>query len=1058
MLDTHTNPGKAAFAASVVTVISGLCVLAGWLFDLEFLKRIVPGLIAMNPATAVAFIFAGASLALFLRFPQGRGGKQKSRVVILIARLGALVVALIGLAKLAGILSPWDVGVDRWLFSSKLPDGFRLHDRMAPNTALSFLLLGGALLFVDVRNRFVRFCVEFLAVVAGFGGLLAVLSYAYHIRIFYGLGATVQMALHSAILFLVLSAAVILSHADRGLLAVLVGGSTGGLMARRLLPTALLAPAVLGWLGLAAQQAGLYHWDFGVVVFAVSNIIVFTSLVCWSALGLFNADGERKLAEEAMRESEERFSGAFEHAPIGVALVSPEGRWLKVNRALCEVVGYSEAELLVSTFQDITHPEDLESDLEQVRRMIAGEIRTYHIEKRYIHRGGHFVTVLLNVSLVYDDQGRPRYFISQIQDITERKRSEVELRWKTAFLEANVNSTMDGMLVVDQQGKKLLQNQRMNELWKIPKDIADDVDDKGQLQWVTGMAKFPAQFIEKVTYLYSHPAETSHDEIELNDGRFLDRYSSPVVGEDGKYYGRIWTFREVTDRKRAEAALQESNDKFQQLVDNITDTFWIRSPDLSKVHYVSPAFERIWGRSVDFLYENPHLWVDFIFPEDRERVKNAFAELQTSAPSLDIEYRIMRPDGEIRWVHVRGSQVRDTSDKLIRHIGIVTDITERKRVEDQLFHSQKMETVGKMAGGIAHEFNSILTAIIGQSELLLGKLPPTSPLVENAAEVTKAAVRAATLTRQLLAYGRKQLLQPESLNLNQLLARMEGMIQPIVGGHVVTQIIPAPGLMAVKADAGQIEQVIMNIAMNASDAMPNGGKLTLKTANVALDQEYVSHFPEFGVKAGDYVMLAITDTGTGMSAKVKSHVFDPFFSTKAVGQGTGLGMSTCYGIIKQSGGHISVYSEPGSGTTFKIYLPQIETPAKPPRRGTDSSDLPSGTETVLLVQNDPVLRQMAASLLSRLGYTVLAAANAMEALSLNQQHGGGPVDLLLTDVSMPHMSGEELAASVRAMHPKVRILFTSTYTESLVLSEGVALLQTPFTPSALAQKFRAMLD
>jgi len=507
-----------------------------------------------------------------------------------------------------------------------------------------------------------------------------------------------------------------------------------------------------------------------------------------------------------------------------------------------------------------------------------------------------------------------------------------ELQWKTAFLEAQVNSSIDGILVVDPAGKKILQNQRTADLLKIPQSIADDHDDENQLRWVTGLTKNPEQFIEKVIYLNSHRNEISRDEIELKDGTTLDRYSSPVVGTEGKYYGRIWTFRDITGRKRLEA---------------------------------------------------------------------------------------------------------------------------------QLFLSQKMESVGKLAGGIAHEFNSILTAIIGQSELLLGDLPIGSPLTNNVTEISKAAGRAAVLTRQLLAYGRKQILQPESLDLNRVVASMEGLLRHLMGDTVDMQIVPGLGLQPVRADAGQLEQVIMNMAINARDAMPNGGKLTLETSNVTFDQDSVGRYPE--LKAGGYVMLAITDTGAGMTEAVKARVFEPFFTTKGVGQGTGLGLSTCYGIVKQSGGHISVYSELARGATFKIYLPQVAAPTPVSLPHLDAPDLPRGTETILLVEDDPSLRAMAAILLRRLGYTVLPAANGIEALNLRHQRDIGHIDLLFTDVVMPHMNGKELAERVQALFPHTRILFTSAYTENAivhqgVLNKGVVLLQKPFTPSALAHKVREVLD
>jgi signal transduction histidine kinase/HAMP domain-containing protein len=409
--------------------------------------------------------------------------------------------------------------------------------------------------------------------------------------------------------------------------------------------------------------------------------------------------------------------------------------------------------------------------------------------------------------------------------------------------------------------------------------------------------------------------------------------------------------------------------------------------------------------------------------------------------------------------------VREQDDALLRTCVTLASqlgqFFERKRAEDHLVQSQKMETVGKLAGGIAHEFNSIMTAIIGYSELLLIDLPPENPLCRNARQIRQAADRAAALTRQLLAYGRKQILQPGILDLNSILAGMENVLRHLVGNNGEVRITPGPGLKAVKADAGQIEQVIVNIAMNAAEAMPNGGTLSLETDNVTLDEAYVSRFPE--LKAGEYVMLAISDTGVGMSEAVRTRVFEPFFSTKPVGQGTGLGLATCYGILKQSGGHISVYSEPARGSTFKIYLPPVEAPAQIPVQRIDTPDLPRGTETILLVEDDPALREMAATLLTRLGYAVMTAANGVEALSLKQQRGVGHVDLLFTDVVMPHMSGKELSDRVRVLYPHTRILFTSAYTENSivhqgVLDPGVALLQKPFTPGALARKVREMLD
>jgi two-component system cell cycle sensor histidine kinase/response regulator CckA len=456
------------------------------------------------------------------------------------------------------------------------------------------------------------------------------------------------------------------------------------------------------------------------------------------------------------------------------------------------------------------------------------------------------------------------------------------------------------------------------------------------------------------------------------------------------------------------------------------------------------------------------LVADITHPEDRLSDRESFERVvRGEAPDYRMEKRYIRKDGVLAWVNVNMTVIRDAAGQPIRTMAAIEDITERKRLEAHSFQSQKMETVGKLAGGIAHEFNSIMTAILGQSELMLSDLPEGNPLRKNAIQIHQAADRAATLTRQLLAYGGKQILQPDVLDLNTVLAGMENTLRHLAGRDVDVRIAPSPGPKLVKADPDQIEQVIVNIVMNAADAMPHGGKLTLETGETFLDQKYVGQFHD--LKAGEYVMLAITDTGAGMSQAIKARLFEPFFTTKGVGQGTGLGLATCHGIIKQSGGQINVYSEPGRGATFKIYLPKARLEEKPPGPPLQSPGLPRGTETILLVEDDPALREMAAELLGRLGYTVLTASDGLEALNVTNQHATGHIDLLFTDVVMPHMSGKELADRVRALYPHTKILFTSAYTENAivhqgVLNPGILLLQKPFTPSALAHKVREVLD
>jgi len=529
----------------------------------------------------------------------------------------------------------------------------------------------------------------------------------------------------------------------------------------------------------------------------------------------------------------------------------------------------------------------------------------------------------------------------------------------------------------------------------------------------------------------------------------------PFRDKDGKIIGTFGVSKDITAMKQVEAQLRQ----LSRAVEQSPASILITDP-AGNITYVNPKFTAITGYAFEeALGKNPRIL------KSGETPPEAYVELWrtiTAGKEWNGQFHNKKKNGELYWEWASISPIFNAGGQITHFLAVKEDITERKRMEDLLFKSQKMETVGKLAGGVAHEFNSILTAIIIQSELLVEDLPPGGPLAQNAVEIRKAAERAATLTRQLLAYGRKQFLRPEILDLNLVIAGMNGMLRHLMGAETVAvKIIPAAGLHLVKADAGQMEQVIVNLALNARAAMPNGGQLTLETTNVTLEQESIGRYPE--LKPGSYVMLAVTDTGTGMSEEVKAHVFEPFFTTKDVGLGPGLGLSTCYGIIKQSGGHISVYSEPGRGTTFKIYLPQAPTdPASRPP-SSPSSALPGGTETILLAEDDPALNDMAAALLRRLGYTVLTAANGVEALNVKQQPATGHIDLLLTDVVMPHMSGKELADRMRALYPHTRILFISAYTENAsiqqgVLAAGVAFLQKPFTPSALAHKVWEVLN
>ena len=499
-----------------------------------------------------------------------------------------------------------------------------------------------------------------------------------------------------------------------------------------------------------------------------------------------------------------------------------------------------------------------------------------------------------------------------------------------------LDSTDDGILAVDASGKTIFSNRRFAELWRIPQSLADTRDDNAMLGFVLEQLVDPDAFLRKVKRLYG-TGEIDKDTILFKDGRLFERYSVPMM-DFGAVVGRLWSFRDITDREQAEE--------------------------------------------------------------------------------------------------------------------------ERGKLREQLQQAMKMEAVGRLAGGVAHDFNNLLTAIIGNVSLALMKLSPSDPAGGLLAEANKAAESAASLTQQLLAFSRKQIIKPKVLDLNILISDMNRMLVRLIGEDIDLKTVPGADLGLVKVDASQFEQILVNLAVNARDAMPEGGKLLIETVNVDLDAEYCARHPY--VRPGRFVMLAVSDTGHGMSREVKKQIFEPFFTTKPKGTGTGLGLPTIYGVVKQARGSIEVYSEVGKGTTFKIYLPRDDAGDAGAPEPSLPMELLEGTETVLFVEDEEIVRDLGVRILKGLGYKVMQASNGDEAIARALEYGDR-IDLLMTDVVMPGMHGRELANRLTGIRPETRVLFTSGYTDNAivhhgVLDEGVAFIGKPYSPSALAKKVRDVLD
>jgi PAS domain S-box-containing protein len=547
--------------------------------------------------------------------------------------------------------------------------------------------------------------------------------------------------------------------------------------------------------------------------------------------------------------------------------------------------------------------------------------------------------------------------------------------------------------------------------------------------------------------------------LRRKDGSLLWALCSaaPVLDEFGRHQGTLGMVTDITQRKRTEETLRKSESR------------------LARAHQIARLGHWEWDFVTRDLYWSNELYEIFgcsrgtrptherflksVHPDDLAGVTSAIeASVVRSAP-YEIEHRIVLSDKSIRTLSSRGEVEIDEGGKPARLVGTTKDITERVQLALQLRQSQKMDVVGRLAGGIAHDFNNLLTVISGYSELTLARMNPKDPNRAEIEEVLKASQKAASLTRQLLAFSRKQMLAPKVISLNSVVKDMDKLLRRLIEEQITLSARLDPGLGLTRMDPGQMEQVIMNLAVNARDAMPQGGKLILETTNVMLDEDYARSHSE--VKAGPHVMLAVTDTGIGMNKEVLSHLFEPFYTTKEPGKGTGLGLSTVYGILKQSGGNVTVYSEPSHGTTFKVYLPRVDDPESAPAVPRSIGSL-RGTESILLVEDDEAVRTLTRNILTSQGYQVMSARDSEEAQALAGKPQGN-FQLLLTDVVMPGMSGPELARLLLGRKPGLKTLFISGYTDVAAVSKGLVppgsdFLQKPFTADELLVKVRKVLE
>jgi two-component system cell cycle sensor histidine kinase/response regulator CckA len=769
---------------------------------------------------------------------------------------------------------------------------------------------------------------------------------------------------------------------------------------------------------------------------------------------------ERDRLLESLRESEERYRTIVETANEGICQLDDEYRITYVNRRFAELLGYRTDEMVGRPMTDFTLEEELSDHHEQVVQRRGGASSRY--ERRLRHKDGNIRWLLVSATPLFDAQGRFSGSFSMANDITERKQAESQrdatleaLRLKSEELDRYFTSSTDLLCIADTDGYF----RRLNPAWE--QTLGDPLSD-----------------LEGRRYLdFVHPDDVETTRIEADR---LARQEEVVNFEnryrcrDGSYRWIEWrsfpvgkmiyaVARDITERKRAEAALRESEERYRALVETSPDGIALLDLDGNILMANQRGLAMVGATSVEEILGRKA--PDFVAREQRACAVEQLART-LEAGSAAGEYDIVGKGASLFPVDLSSSLVRDAAGQPVAFIGVLRDISERARAEQekerlqaQLLQAQKMEAVGRLTAGVAHDFNNLLTVMVGFAELMKFQLVAGDPLLEMVDRVLSAGESAANLIRQLMAFSRQQVMQPQLLDLNSELARMERMLHRIIGEDITLEIRPGGDLWPVKADPTQLQQVIANLVVNAREAMPTGGRVDISTTNVMLDDTQAARFAD--ARAGDYVLMRITDTGAGMSRDVQARIFEPFFTTKE--HGTGLGLATVFGIVSQSGGFVDLISAEGQGTTFAIYLPRERETAPVVVAAAPVAVAPSGgSETILLLEDSSQVREYAREVLRAQGYTVLEAGHGREALRITEEHVG-PIHLLVTDVVMPGMSGRDAAQRLLAIHPGLKILYMSGYTDDVLethgaFGAGVAFLQKPFGALELVRAVRRILD
>ena len=760
-----------------------------------------------------------------------------------------------------------------------------------------------------------------------------------------------------------------------------------------------------------------------------------------------------KRIEDALTETlkeRELYRTLVEEADDAIGVKDAQGRYILVNSELVRRLGIPREDLIGKTASEV-YPGETGSRIEQNDKLVLRSGEPVETEDIVETTRGTMVLLTSRVP-IKDDDGRPSGLLFVARDITERKRDQEALRASEERYRTLVEAADDAIYLKDLDGRYVMVNSQFQRLFGL--SSREGIYGKTPLDLYPESigTRFRTADVEVL-----NTGETVETETEMvtqsGPKTFLGR-RVPVRDADGEVIGILGISRDITERKKAE----EENRRLASAVATANEAVIIVEMD-GRVSFVNPAAERMCGYGPG---EMTGIHGFQLYPEpSRDTVAGEIFNATRDVGSWTGEVVFQKKTGEQIPVRLSTALMTDRGGGPTGIVGIAADISERKLLEEQLLQAQKMEAIGQLAGGVAHDFNNLLTAIIGYSQLGDLNLPSDAPLHHYFQEIETAAERASDLTRQLLAFSRRQVFEPKVVSLNEVVRNLEEMLRRLIGEHIELEVRLGQGLSTCRVDPRQIEQVLVNLAVNGRDAMPGGGRLVIETGSITLDAEYVSTHPE--ATRGRHVSMSVTDTGVGMTDEVQARIFEPFFTTKEVGKGTGLGLSTCHGIVAQSGGHMTVESAPYRGTTFSVYLPRVYEEIASTQPPGDPAVLSAGSETVLLVEDEPLVRDVVAQVLREQGYSVLEASNGVDAIQIARERADDEIAVLLTDVIMPVVGGVQLARQISKLHAETRVVYTSGYARDEVLQYGAidpraVFIPKPFTPASLTSKIREALD